>query len=55
MTNRHLEDWTFAPDGKMAKRQMSGNEIKISDQERWYKDATTEEQLDAVDIGSEHW
>ena len=26
-----LEDWTFAGDGKMRKRQMSGNDIEISD------------------------
>jgi hypothetical protein len=25
-----LEDWTFAVDGKMRKRQMSGNDIEIS-------------------------
>lgn len=26
-----LEDWTFAEDGKMRKRQMSGNDVDISD------------------------
>lgn len=26
-----LEDWTFAKDGKMRKRQMSGNDIEISE------------------------
>lgn len=26
-----LEDWTFAQDGKMRKRQMSGNDIEISE------------------------
>lgn len=26
-----LEDWTFAEDGKMRKRQMSGNDIEISE------------------------
>jgi nuclear transport factor 2 (NTF2) superfamily protein len=26
-----LEDWTFADDGKMRKRQMSGNDIDLSD------------------------
>jgi uncharacterized protein len=26
-----LEDWTFAEDGKMRKRQMSGNDVEISD------------------------
>jgi nuclear transport factor 2 (NTF2) superfamily protein len=26
-----LEDWTFADDGKMRKRQMSGNDVEISE------------------------
>lgn len=26
-----LEDWTFAEDGKMRKRQMSGNDINIQE------------------------
>jgi hypothetical protein len=26
-----LEDWTFAEDGKMRKRQMSGNDVEISE------------------------
>jgi len=26
-----LEDWTFTEDGKMRKRQMSGNDIEISE------------------------
>lgn len=26
-----LEDWTFAQDGKMRKRQMSGNDIEIDE------------------------
>jgi nuclear transport factor 2 (NTF2) superfamily protein len=26
-----LEDWTFAEDGKMRKRQMSGNDIEIDE------------------------
>ena len=26
-----LEDWTFADDGKMRKRQMSGNDIEIGE------------------------
>ncbi|KAF8717434.1 hypothetical protein RHS02_09601, partial [Rhizoctonia solani] len=32
-----LEDWTFAEDGLMRKRQMSGNDIEIQDGERWFK------------------
>jgi nuclear transport factor 2 (NTF2) superfamily protein len=26
-----LEDWTFAEDGRMRKRQMSGNDIEIDE------------------------
>jgi hypothetical protein len=26
-----LEDWTFADDGRMRKRQMSGNDIEINE------------------------
>jgi nuclear transport factor 2 (NTF2) superfamily protein len=26
-----LEDWTFADDGKMRKRQMSGNDVELSE------------------------
>jgi nuclear transport factor 2 (NTF2) superfamily protein len=47
-----LEDWTFAADGKMRKRQMSGNEIVISEEERWFKDGI---DVDTVEIGEAHW
>ncbi|KZS95872.1 DUF1348-domain-containing protein [Sistotremastrum niveocremeum HHB9708] len=50
-----LEDWTFRADGKMEKRQMSGNEIKISEDERWFKDGMTDEEVDALAIGPQHW
>ncbi|KPV74169.1 uncharacterized protein RHOBADRAFT_8528, partial [Rhodotorula graminis WP1] len=33
-----LEHWTFAPDGLMQKRHMSGNEVAIFEAERWFKD-----------------
>ncbi|GJE98221.1 nuclear transport factor 2 family protein [Phanerochaete sordida] len=33
-----LEDWTFNQDGIMEKRQMSGNDKKIADAERWFTD-----------------
>jgi nuclear transport factor 2 (NTF2) superfamily protein len=26
-----LEDWTFAEDGKMRKRQMSGNDVEVEE------------------------
>lgn len=46
-----LEDWTFAADGRMKKRQMSGNDVAITDAERWY----TVEDVDSVDISEKHW
>ncbi|KAK0523608.1 hypothetical protein OC835_006204 [Tilletia horrida] len=49
-----LEDWTFAEDGRMAKRQMSGNEIDIADSERWFFDGITEEEVDALELGDRH-
>ena len=50
-----LEDWTFAADGRMRKRQMSGNETTIKESERWFREDWTEEQVDAVHITEEHW
>ncbi|KAF2172347.1 hypothetical protein M409DRAFT_17582 [Zasmidium cellare ATCC 36951] len=47
-----LEDWTFADDGRMRKRQMSGNEIEIGEAERWFKDGV---DVNSVEIGEEHW
>lgn len=47
-----LEDWTFAEDGLMKKRQMSGNDVKIADTERWFKDDV---DVNAVAITEEHW
>ncbi|KAJ3041807.1 hypothetical protein HDV00_008697 [Rhizophlyctis rosea] len=37
-----LEHWTFAPSGLMQERRMSGNDVKISDSERWFKDGSLE-------------
>jgi hypothetical protein len=34
---------------------MSGNNIEISESDRWFKDLTTDEEYDAVSIGPEHW
>ena len=51
-----LEDWTFAPDGRMRKRQMSGNDVLITDDaQRWYRACESEEDLDAVHIDEAHW
>ncbi len=47
-----LEDWTFAADGLMRKRQMSGNDMKIADAERWYKDGV---DVNTVHIDEKHW
>lgn len=47
-----LEDWTFADDGLMRKRQMSANDVKITDSERWFKDCV---DVDSVPISEVHW
>ena len=47
-----MEDWTFAEDGRMRKRQMSGNDVKISQEERWFKEGV---EVDEVAIEEKHW
>ncbi|KAI9901714.1 hypothetical protein N3K66_003531 [Trichothecium roseum] len=47
-----LEDWTFAGDGLMRKRQMSGNDVRIADGERWFAEGV---DVDAVPISEKHW
>ncbi len=47
-----LEDWTFAENGLMRKRQMSGNDVRIEDGERWFKGGV---DVDAVEISERHW
>ncbi|KAL7273370.1 hypothetical protein RUND412_003771 [Rhizina undulata] len=47
-----LEDWTFEKNGKMRKRQMSGNDLKITESERWFKDGV---DVNSVEIGEQHW
>lgn len=40
----------------MEKRQMSGNDVTITDlSQLWYTDCTTEAELDAVEITKAHW
>ncbi|KAI5474604.1 hypothetical protein MNV49_002736 [Pseudohyphozyma bogoriensis] len=46
-----LEHWTFADDGLMKKRHMSGNEISIGDDDRWFKPGV---DVDAVEISDVH-
>lgn len=36
----------------MKKRQMSGNNVKINEEERWFTDDV---DINTVDIGPEHW
>lgn len=48
-----LEDWTFAEDGRMEKRMMSGNDVEIREAERWFHERV--EDVNTVDIGPEHW
>lgn len=47
-----LEDWTFNEQGKMRKRMMSGNDVVIGDEGRWFRDGV---EVDEVEIGEEHW
>lgn len=47
-----IEHWTFNEDGKMRKRQMSGNDVVLEEHERWFKDGVDE---DTVDIPEGHW
>ncbi|KAH7148988.1 hypothetical protein B0J13DRAFT_295147 [Dactylonectria estremocensis] len=47
-----LEDWTFAENGLMRKRQMSGNDVKIVEEARWFTDAV---DINEVPISEEHW
>ncbi|OWT39286.1 hypothetical protein AYX14_01622 [Cryptococcus neoformans] len=50
-----LEHWVFAEDGRMKSRQMSGNTVKIADEERWFKDGVdvNEGQVPPGHISSE--
>ncbi|GAA5940139.1 hypothetical protein JCM10213_008341 [Rhodosporidiobolus nylandii] len=41
--------WTFAPDGLMQKRHMSGNEIAIQESERWFQDGVDVDQVHISD------
>ncbi|EEY15955.1 conserved hypothetical protein [Verticillium alfalfae VaMs.102] len=47
-----LEDWTFADNGLMRKRQMSGNDVRINEDARWFKEGV---DVNSVSIGEEHW
>ena len=47
-----LEDWTFGKDGRMVKRQMSGNDLVLEEGERWFVEGV---DVNAVDISEKHW
>ncbi|OQO07170.1 hypothetical protein B0A48_07738 [Cryoendolithus antarcticus] len=47
-----LEDWTFARDGRMRKRQMSGNDVEIEESQRWFVDGV---DVNDVEISEAHW
>ena len=47
-----LEDWTFDKEGKMRKRMMSGNDVEIGEEERWFRE---EVDVEEAAIGEEHW
>ncbi|KAI9869184.1 MAG: hypothetical protein M1830_005458 [Pleopsidium flavum] len=47
-----LEDWTFDADGRMWKRQMSGNDVEIEEGDRWFVDGKSVED---AEIGHKHW
>ena len=47
-----IEHWTFEENGKMKKRMMSGNDITLSEGERWFTDGV---DVNEAKIGEEHW
>ncbi|KAE9978998.1 hypothetical protein EG328_001127 [Venturia inaequalis] len=47
-----LEDWTFAEDGRMRKRQMSGNDVELAEGERWFLEGV---DVNKVAISEQHW
>ncbi|OLY83615.1 hypothetical protein AYI68_g2242 [Smittium mucronatum] len=47
-----IDAWTFAENGQVSKRQMSCNDVKISESDRWFKDGV---DVDTVHIPAEYW
>ena len=43
-----IEHWTFAADGRMEKRAMSGNDVVIGEEGRWFTDGV---DVDSVQLG----
>lgn len=48
-----LEDWTYNPDGVMRKRMMSGNDVEIGEEGRWFTDDVVD--VNTVAISEKHW
>ncbi|GAA5990025.1 hypothetical protein JCM5350_003412, partial [Sporobolomyces pararoseus] len=44
-----LEHWTFATDGLMQKRHMSGNEIPITEADRWFREGVEVDQVEIAE------
>ena len=47
-----IEHWTFDENGKMKKRMMSGNDVDITEQDRWFKDGV---DVESVKLGDAHF
>ena len=47
-----IEHWTFNEEGIMEKRMMSGNDLDITEEERWFKDGVN---VDDVELGGSHF
>ena len=47
-----IEHWTFDKEGKMEKRMMSGNDLDITEEDRWFKDGV---DVDEVELGESHF
>ncbi|KAJ3331606.1 hypothetical protein HDU76_002718 [Blyttiomyces sp. JEL0837] len=45
-----LEDWTFDAEGLMKERRMSGNDVKILESERWFRDGSLERGSDPAPL-----
>ncbi len=45
-----IEHWTFDADGKMEKRHMSGNDVEIGEEGRWFKNGV---DVDSVELRAE--
>lgn len=41
---------TFAKDGRMAKRHISGNDVVIPERERWFKSGVNIDEVDISDV-----